>query len=143
MSVPALFKPQLVPLTPEEIATLDEEMRREPEHTDQTCSPGWCLVRPVIVDGRVTQWAGYHRAAVRTVVVKWGLTVQIGLGQSFEDGEPVVHLRALENDCNGEAPYDIVMSPDEALTMAAELQETAVRVRHEITRWNAAGGDAR
>jgi hypothetical protein len=142
-AVPVLVNRQGVPLTQEQITALDEEMRREPEHPDTTCSPGWCLVRPAIVDGRVSHWDGYHRAEVRTVFVVWGLTIQVGLGQSAEGSEPVVHLRALENDCNGEEPYDVVMSPDEALAMATHLREAAVQVRREITQWHAQGGGAR
>ncbi|WP_173130514.1 hypothetical protein [Kibdelosporangium persicum] len=125
------------------MTALNEEKRREPEHPDTICSPGWCLVRPQIVDSRVWHWDGYHRAGVRTIFVEWGLTIQVGLGQSVEGCDPVVHLRALENDCNGEEPYDVVMSPDEALTMATHLQEAAVQVRRDITQRHAEGGGAR
>ncbi|TCO46447.1 hypothetical protein [Actinocrispum wychmicini] len=128
------------PLTHEKVTAIDERRRREPEHPE-TCSPGWCLVRPLITNGRVWHWDGYHRAEVRTVHIEWGLTIQVGFGQSADDDEPVVHLRALENDCNGEAPYDVVMSPAEALATAAHLKRAADEVR-DIKRWNSENGAA-
>jgi hypothetical protein len=128
---------------PPQVNATDEEMRHEPQHPGTTCSPGWCLVQPQIHDGRVWNWDGYHRADVRTVVAEWGLTIQVGVGQPAEGSEPVVHLRTLENDCNGDEPYDVVMSPGEAVALATRLQETASRVRHEIHRWHVQGGGAR
>ncbi|MEV5302308.1 hypothetical protein [Amycolatopsis methanolica] len=75
----------------------------------------------MIIDGRVEAWNGYHRAEVRTLEIEWGVAIRVGIGQSFEGSEPVVHLRILERDNKGEAPYDVVLTPGEAVYLGTSI----------------------